>query len=117
MSITKLLKKSAPGATTTIVGHIKRGEKIADRIKAKFDISHPQNWQATHLAEVLKDLDQEFSKTTADDYRRTARLISSALGKWPDWECYIFNKTKSLKNEGGRPPLLCNTNRKNSKWR
>lgn len=105
MSIAMLLKRSVPGASSSIKGHIKRGELIADAIKIRFAISEPHQWQAKHLRWVLERYSAKLSASSRYDYWRTARALAAALGHWPDWEPHLRG-TWCKTGVGGRPPKL-----------
>ena len=70
MSIATLLKRALPGAKSSIAGHIERGERIAQAIQQRFDISKPRQWQAKHLRWVLERWAGEMSDATRYDYWR-----------------------------------------------
>jgi hypothetical protein len=105
MSIAMLLKKSVPGAKSTINGHIERGERIADGIQTRFSISEPRQWQAKHLRWFLERGTVNMASTSRYDFWRTARVLASALGRWPDWEPHLYGSWCKC-GTGGRPPKL-----------
>lgn len=108
MSIAILLKRSLPGAKSSIVGHIERGERIAQAIQQRFGISEPRQWQAKHLRWVLERWASEKSEATRYDYWRTVRVLAAALGRWPDWRPHLDGPWYK-KGQGGRVPKI-------SKW-
>jgi hypothetical protein len=107
MSIAILLKRSLPGAKSSIAGHIERGERIAQAIQQRFGISGPRQWQAKHLRWVLERWARDKSEATRYDYWRTVRVLTAALGKWQEWRSHLRGQwCKSGK--GGRLPKIPN---------
>jgi hypothetical protein len=52
--VEKLLKRAAPGAPSTLKGHIDRGEKIANLINNKWKVDSPRQWKAKQVRWVLE---------------------------------------------------------------
>jgi len=105
MSIEILLKRSTPGAPTSVNDHIERGERIARAIQEHFAIAEPAQWRAKHLRWVLDRWTDQFSLNTRYDYWRTARVLASALDRWPDWEPHLRGSW-CRRGVGGRPAKL-----------
>lgn len=105
MSIAILLKRSLPGSKSSIAGHIERGERIAQAIQQRFNISEPHQWQAKHLRWVLERWTSQKSKATRYDYWRTVRALSAALGRWHHWEPHLRGEWCKT-GCGGRLPKI-----------
>jgi hypothetical protein len=105
MSATQLLKRAAPGAPSAVHGHIIRGEKMVNLINDKWKVDSPGQWKAKQVRWVLEVALKELSPASRYDYWRTARLMASALGHWPDWEPHLRGPW-CRRGAGGRPPLL-----------
>lgn len=103
----QLFWHAQPGAKSTVVGHIRRGERIAAAINERWGLVTVRQWQVKHLRWFLEDwcLKQGEAKTTRYDYWLTVRVITAALGKLDDWEPHLRGEW-CRRGVGGRPPKL-----------
>lgn len=100
-----LLRHSQPGKAKTISDHIARGERIAEVIELRWDLSSIRAWKVKHLRWVLVEYCKDMTSSTRYDYWRTIRVLASALGRFVDWEPHL--KGPWIKSgQGGRKPKL-----------
>ncbi|MEA3638414.1 MAG: hypothetical protein VBE63_00550 [Lamprobacter sp.] len=116
-AIRRLLERAQPGSAGGIAQHIRRGERLASLIHARWQIQRPEQWRVKHLHWVLERGLTELSPASRYHYYRTARVLAATLGHWPDWEVALRGawthpaglrkpKTRDAAARGGRPPKL-----------
>ncbi|KAA6184233.1 hypothetical protein F2Q65_13030 [Thiohalocapsa marina] len=121
-SIRRLLSHAQPGSTGGIAAHIRRGERLAELIGARWGIQRPEQWRAKHLRWALERGLETLSPASRYHYYRTARVIAAALGRWPAWEASLHGPWVSpnglpsprparQRTTGGRPPKLAQFSR------
>lgn len=112
-SISQILRRAQPGASTAVKGHIARAAQISAAISARWGPGHghPYHWRLKHVRWYLQEECRDLAAATRYDHWRTARVVLSALGRWPDWGprlkgpwCYRTGRPGS--GLGGRPAKL-----------
>lgn len=103
--IFQLLRKSQPGAVTTIGSHIKRGEKIVTEINRRWGVTTVRRWQVKHLRWFLQEYCKAMAPATRYDYWRTIRVMVAALDRQFDWEPHLQGQWVRV-GVGGRRPKL-----------
>lgn len=98
-----LLRRAQPGKSGGVKAHIKRGQRIAQRIEERWGIREPYQWRVKHLQWFLKAETEGLSPATRYDYWRTACVLAAALGHWPDWEPHLRGPWTRPKPPGPRP--------------
>lgn len=116
-AIRRLLARSQPGSAGGIEQHIRRGERLAAVIAARWGIQRPEQWRAKHLRWAVERGLAELSSASRYHYYRTARVLAATLGRWPAWEAALRGPWTHPSGilpptavdrgaRGGRPPKL-----------
>jgi len=116
-AIRRLLERAQPGSAGGIAQHIRRGERLAVLIQARWQIQRPEQWRAKHLRWVLERGLMDLSPASRYHSYRAARVLAATLGHWPDWEAALRGswthpaglgtpKMCGAAAQGGRPPKL-----------
>ena len=98
-----LLKHAQPGKNSGVKAHIKRGQRIANRIEERWGISEPYQFKVKHLQWFLKTDTANLSPASRYDYWRTARVIAAAIGRWDSWEPHLRGPWTRPKPPGPKP--------------
>jgi hypothetical protein len=110
-----LLFHSIPGARSTLLAHIARGNHIHEAIRVRWGICGPERWQVKHLRWFLTSCEARgYSPTKTYHYWLTIRTIVAALDRLDHWEPHL--RGPWLRNGvGGRPPKLPRCARKSQR--
>lgn len=88
-AIRRILARAQPGSHGGVAQHIRRGERLAELIGARWGIARPEQWRAKHLRWVLEVALRDLSPASRYHYYRTVRCLCAVLGHWPDWEHHL----------------------------
>lgn len=110
-AIRRILERAQPGSSGGVTQHIRRGERLAELIRERWQVERPEQWRAKHVRWALERGLSERSAASRYDYYRTVRVIAAALGHWPDWEPHLIGSWIRPTGErgamkAGRPPKL-----------
>lgn len=112
-SIDQILRRSQPGTSGAVKGHISRARQISEAIGARWGAAHahPYHWRLKHVRWYLEAECRGLAPATRHDHWRTIRAVLSVLGKWPGWRPrlkgpWCHRTGRAGNGPGGRPAKL-----------